>query len=628
MPEPVVATRRSLVDDELDRRLDELGYVTVPVLPADEAARLRRWYRDRAPTTDRALVMDYTRADRSYMADVRELLAPVWQRHLLPHLAGYRVVVSSFVVKHPGEGTAMALHDDRTYVDERHHRAVMLWVPLVDTDRRNGGLEVVPRSHRLVDTLSGTGVPDWWDPVLPTMTQALQPLTVAAGHGVLYDTRLLHGSPPNASEEVREAIVCVCVPADVDVLHVLATSATGRRVHVVDEEFFVRRSMRDLRAGDLGDHPVWSEVDEGPPRLDPQVLAEIEASLPQSRRPAEGLPAVLADPPSEQRLDRDGCVVAGHLDDDALTAVTAGRVPHALARVFTGHRLLGVEPGELTLPATGPPHPVGRRPTTAVVALADGLLGEGRWPLAVAPGAHRGDSDVPSGELLPLNLRRGDVLVLDDRLPAAVRAPTFPAAVATVVPVVGDAVPRAGVDPAIHAVVEVAAAEARLALADEPLLVTDEALRVAGLHDAIGPWHGLVLRHHDTWTAVARERFPATVGALSGMRGLRSAVLTVVQPGRRRRTPWAPPPGGRSVRVGLELPDPDDAALTWVDGRAIPWRLGPSAVLDEAAGTAEDLNTGSGPLLGLVVHLGGARSGPHRRRDRRALGNLDAALRG
>lgn len=631
MSEPRVADRRSLDDEDLDRRLDEFGYVTIPLLPADEVAALRRWYRDRAPATDRGIVMDYTRADRSYMADVRARLAPVWERHLLPHLAAYRVVVSSFVVKHPGEGTGMAVHDDRTYVDERRHRAVMLWVPLVDTDHSNGGLAVVPRSHRLVDTLSGTGVPDWWDPVMPTMTQALNPLTVAAGTGVLYDTRLLHGSPPNTSGEVREAVVCVCVPDDVDVLHVVATSASGRRVHVVDEGFFVDRSMRDLRAGDLGDQPVLFETEEGTPTLDPDVLADIEAVLPQSGRPGEGLAPVLADVRLERRLDRDGCVVVGHLQDEALDQLVGGTVPGPIADFFTGHRVLGVSSGTCRLPPAIEQDRPQRRSTTVVVALEDALLGQGRPALAVAPGAHRGGGG-PEGELLPVNLRRGDVFVLDDRLP---RGPTgldlpFHAAFAAVVPTAAGATEKAGIDPsALEAVVDVSAAEARQAMANGPALMTDEAMRVAGLGDARGPWRGYVLRHHYAWTALATEWFPATIDGLDLTAGLRSVLLTVVEPKARSRSPWSPPPGGHSVRVGIDVPE-DGAALTWTGDEAVPWARGPSMVLVDLT-PAEDWNEGPRALVGLVLHVGPRGSLLRRRpkrRDRRALAALDAALRG
>ena len=54
------------------------------------------------------------------------------------------------LVKWPGQDGAMGTHQDWTFVDERRFRSVTVWCPLVDVEQRNGALELLPGSHRIL----------------------------------------------------------------------------------------------------------------------------------------------------------------------------------------------------------------------------------------------------------------------------------------------------------------------------------------------------------------------------------------------------------------------------------------------------------------------------------------------
>jgi ectoine hydroxylase-related dioxygenase (phytanoyl-CoA dioxygenase family) len=206
------------------------------------------------------------RPDRSVMRTLRDLLDPVWRAHLPRLFHDPAVAMATVVTKHPGDQSGMFLHEDRTFVDESRARAYTVWIPLVPVgpDLDNGGLQIVPGSHRLPTGLAGSNTPDLIRPFEAELRARLVPVTAEAGDAVVYDTRTLHASAPNLSGEPRPALTFAVVPDDEVMIHVVATSPTHRRVHAVTPDFFVEHHPREIEVEMPEDCPVIAEYDEEP----------------------------------------------------------------------------------------------------------------------------------------------------------------------------------------------------------------------------------------------------------------------------------------------------------------------------------------------------------------------------
>lgn len=279
-PRPDTADRH-LIDPDDQQALTRNGCVVVPFLPVDLLQSLRVAYEQIVPGDDHGLSVDYMRPDRTVMRALRDLLAPVWAEHLPRLFTGHRPVMTTFVVKHPGHESGMFLHEDRSYVDERRSRACTIWIPLAEVGPGldNGGLEVVPGSHRLATAQGGSNTPDLFRPYERFLRSRLVPVPVEAGQAVVYDTRLLHASGPNLSDRPRLALVCAVAPVAEPLLHVVATSRTHRRVHRVTPEFFVEHHPREIEQAMPADCPIVAEYDEEP-RLTPAQVASALGSEP------------------------------------------------------------------------------------------------------------------------------------------------------------------------------------------------------------------------------------------------------------------------------------------------------------------------------------------------------------
>jgi hypothetical protein len=305
-------------DDQ--RCFDARGFAVVPVFGAAEVAELLRSCEALLPEGDGMMFIDYARGDRALRARVNELLNSRWEEALAPLLDGQRIVFSTIAAKPPGPASRMYLHDDRTFVDERIHRSLTAWAPLVDTSAgtNNGGLQVVPRSHHAATSLSGTSTPDWFTPYEGWLADRAEPLHLSAGTGVIYDSRLLHVSPENVGSRTRIAVLCAIAPKGAPLIHAVGVGPLRRRVHRVDDAFFIDHAPADLLEGMPGSALVLYEFDE---LASTPSAAELATCLGTDEAPVaeipptvrERVPAAPADPKADpvsvverlrERLDR------------------------------------------------------------------------------------------------------------------------------------------------------------------------------------------------------------------------------------------------------------------------------------------------------------------------------------
>ncbi|CAB4549206.1 unannotated protein [freshwater metagenome] len=129
-------------------------------------------------------------------------------------LIDYEPVMSSYIVKGPGEDSQKEIHRDFRLLDESEFRAVCIWVPLVDVDERNGALAVIKGSHQ-VDTgpRSVPMTPRYSeDPLLDLTFADTETVPVAAGEAVVFDMALAHGSDLNHSNLPRRAVAVAYAP--------------------------------------------------------------------------------------------------------------------------------------------------------------------------------------------------------------------------------------------------------------------------------------------------------------------------------------------------------------------------------------------------------------------------------
>ncbi|MDX1649511.1 MAG: phytanoyl-CoA dioxygenase family protein [Myxococcota bacterium] len=133
-----------------------------------------------------------------------------------PHVAMLRQLLGpavclthqQFIVKRPdaeGSRSDVPWHQDDGYGRLEPPDDVTIFVALVDTDERNGGLSIVPGSHRAGLLPHG---PAGVNPLLVETELPAEPVAVSlrAGEAVAFTGLTVHGSGPNRSGAERAAL--------------------------------------------------------------------------------------------------------------------------------------------------------------------------------------------------------------------------------------------------------------------------------------------------------------------------------------------------------------------------------------------------------------------------------------
>ncbi len=133
----------------------------------------------------------------------RDVLLDARLRTVLEALLGEEVLAaqSMFYFKPPG-ARGQALHQDNFYLRVEPGTCVAAWLACDVIDRENGGLEVVPGTHRMdvfCPEEADAGVSFAREYVPPPPGLAPVPVDMSPGDVLFFNGSLVHGSQPNRS---------------------------------------------------------------------------------------------------------------------------------------------------------------------------------------------------------------------------------------------------------------------------------------------------------------------------------------------------------------------------------------------------------------------------------------------
>lgn len=190
---------------ELQRQLEEEGYVIVPFYTKDEIQALTRFYNENTSSQQQGFQPTTYFNSLEYRLKASEFIKQIALNHLDEYLENFKVYMGSFIVKHADKNSELGVHQDMTLVDESKFMGINIWSPLCDTTPENGALYLIPKSHRIFPTYRNATISNIYDKHYSLIKKYMQPVYMKAGEAILFDHSILHYSPPNLSKEVRIA---------------------------------------------------------------------------------------------------------------------------------------------------------------------------------------------------------------------------------------------------------------------------------------------------------------------------------------------------------------------------------------------------------------------------------------
>lgn len=247
-----MSERRVLQDPILEEQFQRDGFVVVDLAPPEVIAELQALYDELDSGIDDGYYPSLMSADEDYKASThREVAARLWPL-LSQVLESYEPLLGVFMVKHPGPETEVVPHQDWIIAEENGRPSISTWLPLTPVDEISGRMAVLPGSNHWLEGLRGSPTfPTQWEGVYERVRDELmQPLDIKVGQAMVYDVRLLHGTPPNLSGATRVVASLYAIPEGAAPIHYHRDPAGAVRGYQVPRDFCTTFRIGDVPGGD------------------------------------------------------------------------------------------------------------------------------------------------------------------------------------------------------------------------------------------------------------------------------------------------------------------------------------------------------------------------------------------
>lgn len=250
--------RKTFNNDQLEAQFQKDGYVKVPFLSVSEVEELKAYYfdtlkeqggkigpEDEAVHSSMEVTYDFTFIDKNvdYKKLIFQKISSAFAKHVDEYLAGYKPIIANFIRKTENDGE-VPLHQNWAFVDETKCASVSIWCPLVDSNKSNGTLEVVPASHKRFGKVRGPMIRSELLEINEEIIEKyMKPIETKAGDAVILDDSLVHYSSPNRTSGLRLAIQLILIPDDAPSIHYHMDPRNNPelvRVLEVDHEFYMQ----------------------------------------------------------------------------------------------------------------------------------------------------------------------------------------------------------------------------------------------------------------------------------------------------------------------------------------------------------------------------------------------------
>jgi len=191
-------------DPNIQAEFEERGYVILPFLNEQEINYLLQLYKDNFSQFEiTGLYPTHSRNSVELSLKMSDLICTAFKRAADDILTDYQFFIGHFMVKSNVDSREFELHQDWSVVYEDQFHIAQMWCPLVDTYPQNGGLFVIPGSHKFFNNHRSGSLYRFHHKVSERTEKHILPLSIKAGYALFYHNRLIHGSFPNQSDKMR-----------------------------------------------------------------------------------------------------------------------------------------------------------------------------------------------------------------------------------------------------------------------------------------------------------------------------------------------------------------------------------------------------------------------------------------
>ncbi len=318
--------RQTLIKDpDFAKSLDTLGFCVVPLFDPGQIKAIKELYHQFSIDNKvQGLIASHSKTTAEQSKDLRNKIGEVVMPSLKSNFENFDLFIAGFMIKEGNTQNELPLHQDWNILDESKGVSYQIWVPLELSHPENGGMIVLPGSHRYFNNYrSGSyGIP------VVNMDDAIKPMLVnmiiPPGSALVFHNSLFHASYPNYASANRVAAIISVYQKDVPLNYYDKNVAENRTdVYGITPEIFLQ-SLNKLENKGQPDNPLFHTTTSLNPIENDKITS---ADLVQGFKKMFGddikafEPAqlqILRDEALQKKMARDGYVVVDLLDEDTM----------------------------------------------------------------------------------------------------------------------------------------------------------------------------------------------------------------------------------------------------------------------------------------------------------------------
>jgi ectoine hydroxylase-related dioxygenase (phytanoyl-CoA dioxygenase family) len=178
---------------------------------------------------------------------IRVLVEP----ELLQHTEVFQPIIGHFISKSANNDYEFALHQDWNTTDELRYACASIWIPLQDTYKKNGGIFVIPGSHRFYTNQRSGSLSIPRVPRQDGFEELIKAVPVRAGQAFIFHPALFHGSYPNMTSNDRHVVLLSIIEKQAPFLYHHFDKANNKVVAFVIKPEHIMRDLPVLEKGGL-----------------------------------------------------------------------------------------------------------------------------------------------------------------------------------------------------------------------------------------------------------------------------------------------------------------------------------------------------------------------------------------
>ncbi len=244
-----ILERRIFKDNYLEEQFQINGYVVIPFDDEQLLTEIKQNISSQQPSDSFGGFQDTLIGKQSFHVtffdsnvEYRKFMfgytKEVLNNFIEQHFVKLKCAQANVFLKNPGAGEIKA-HQNLTIVDETKYKSCSFWLPLQDTDKNNGTVHLIPKSHKHFVKYRNTNT--YWPYTNFFASERgrkyFETIAVKKGEILIMDDRIVHYTGTNNTKESRWVLHSLWLPNEAE-LHYFNCKENLLETFLVEDDFW------------------------------------------------------------------------------------------------------------------------------------------------------------------------------------------------------------------------------------------------------------------------------------------------------------------------------------------------------------------------------------------------------